>query len=232
MLSQPRLLYSLFINVPSAPVTSRQTEPHPRLTETVLKHLERSWLKPVADHSRMVFDDLLPLVEGWSGPVTLDSGCGTGMSTSALARKNPHALVLGIDKSADRLGRHHDLPGNARLVRMDLEDFWCLASERKWEFERQCFFYPNPWPKPEHRLRRWPFHPVLPLAVACGGIFEVRTNWDIYAQEFAIAFGLLTGIAPATEVWTPKVPETLFEKKYLESGHRLWRWEAAIPSRK
>jgi len=170
------------------------------------------------------------VVRAWSGPMILDTGCGTGMSTVVLARRYPQSLVLGIDKSQARLGKHsEELPANARLIRADLEDFWVLAHAAGWCFERQCFFYPNPWPKPEHRLRRWPFHPVLPVALACGGVFEVRTNWEIYAQEFSLAFGYLTGMIPVIESWRPEVPETLFEKKYLESGHSLWRWESETP---
>lgn len=162
--------------------------------------------------------------------LVLDSGCGTGMSTGFLARRYPGSLVLGVDKSLARLDRRPaGLPDNARLVRMDLEDFWLLAREAGWRFQRQCFYYPNPWPKPEQRLRRWPFHPVLPVALACGGVVEVRTNWEIYAREFAGAFGILTGLTPEVRPWKPEVPETLFEKKYLGSGHELWRWEATVP---
>jgi tRNA G46 methylase TrmB len=216
------------MNDPSAPVTSRQSEPHPRLAETVLKHRANPWLKPIAEHSRQTFASVVSLVAEWPRPLILDAGCGTGMSTSLLADRYPDHLVLGVDKSAARLSRSpEDQPVNARLIRMDLEDFWPLARQEGWRFERQCFFYPNPWPKPEHRLRRWPFHPVLPLAVACGGVFEVRTNWEVYAREFSLAFGLLTGTTPQVTPWRPPVPETLFEKKYLASGHALWRWEAA-----
>jgi tRNA G46 methylase TrmB len=215
---------------PSSPVTSRQTGPHPRLAETVLKHASHPWRKPVARYSLEAFQVLAPVVEAWLGPLILDTGCGTGQSTRVLARRNPEALVLGIDKSLARLGRGSgDLPPNARLVRFDLEDLWPLAHQAGWRFARQCFFYPNPWPKPEQRLRRWAFHPVLPVALACGGTWEVRSNWDVYAQEFAVAFGLLAGITPRVEPWNPPEPETLFEKKYQDSGHSLWRWEAQAP---
>lgn len=214
----------------SSPVTSRQLSPHPRLAETVAKHAAHPWRKPVADHSRRQFDALAPEVRSWGGPLILDTGCGTGHSTAVLAGRYPDCLVLGIDKSADRLAKHADLPANARLVRADLEDFWLLAESAGWTFVRQTFFYPNPWPKPEHRLRRWAFHPVLPSALACGGVWEVRTNWDIYALEFAQAFGILTGVTPKVLPWLPAEPETLFEKKYLASGHALWRWEASVAS--
>lgn len=212
----------------SAPVTSRQTQPHPRLQETVLKHARTVWRRPAAAFSQSAFEALRPWVEEWNGPLILDTGCGTGLSTAVLARRNPSALVLGIDKSVARLDRASgDRPANARLVRMDLEDFWLLAAAAGWRFARQCFYYPNPWPKPEQRLRRWPFHPVLPVALSCGGIWEVRTNWEVYAREFALAFGWLTGRTPTVTSWSPAEPETLFERKYLNSGHPLWRWEAS-----
>ena len=210
----------------SSPVTSRQVEPHPRLVKTVQKHRDYPWRKPVADHSRETFTVLAPRVERWSGPWILDTGCGTGAGTAALALRNPVALVLGIDKSADRLARSAGLPSNALVTRMDLEDFWLLARQAGWKFSLQCFFYPNPWPKPEQRLRRWPFHPVLPTVLACGSAWEVRTNWEVYAQEFSLAYAALTGEQTPVEPWNPEVPDTLFEKKYRESGHSLWRWRS------
>lgn len=209
----------------SSPVTSRQTEPHPRLAETVARHAREPWRKPVADHSRRAFDALGPEVRAWGGRLILDTGCGTGMSTGVLARRHPDCLVIGVDKSEARLAKSGDaLPANAVLVRADLGDVWLLAREAGWSFVRQCFFYPNPWPKPEHRLRRWAFHPALPVALACGGVWELRTNWDVYAQEWALAVGQLSGRLDPVVPWNPEVPETLFEKKYQASGHGLWRW--------
>ncbi len=208
-------------------VESPQTTPHPRLAETVAKHARSLWLKPVAEHSRMAFGVLADAVGSRTSGLILDSGCGTGRSTGLLAERYPQQLVIGIDKSPARLGRVPPLPENAVVARLDLEDFWRLARDAGWSFARQCFYYPNPWPKPEHRLRRWPFHPVFPVIVACGGILELRTNWKIYAQEFAIAVGLLTGVTPEVETWRPAVPQTPFETKYLASGHELWRCETS-----
>lgn len=209
----------------SPEVSSRQATVHPRLKETVLKHAAAPWRKPVADRSRRDFEGLATQVMGIGRPLILDTGCGTGMSTEALAARFPDRLVIGVDKSEFRLEKHRsEGRENALLVRFDLEDFWLLAHEVGWQFERQYFFYPNPWPKPEHRLRRWPFHPVFPMALACGGLWELRTNWAIYAEEFAMAYGLLTGLEASPEPWCPTDPETLFEKKYGESGHQLWRW--------
>jgi tRNA G46 methylase TrmB len=209
---------------PSRPVESTQTVPHPRLAETVAKHAREPWLKPVAEHSRRAFDALADVLRNPRGLV-LDSGCGTGRSTAVLAARYPEYQIIGVDKSPARLGKVPALPENAVVTRIDLEDFWRLAIEEGWTFERQCFYYPNPWPKPEQRLRRWPFHPVFPMILACGGMLELRTNWKVYAEEFAIAVGLLTGTRPAVATWKPEEPETPFETKYLASGHQLWRCE-------
>lgn len=214
----------------SREVLSRQEGPHPRLRETVEKHLTSSWKKPVADHSIRAFEEVAERVQAWNGPLVLDTGCGTGASTANLATRFPKALIIGVDKSQDRLDRRVRLPmTNTIFVRADLEDFWLLAEKQGWKFDLQCFYYPNPWPKPEQRLRRWPFHPVLPTALRCGGIWELRTNWKIYADEFALALEWTTGLKAPVEVWNPLVPETLFEKKYQESDHELWRWVSPGP---
>ncbi len=54
-----------------------------------------------------------------------------------------------------------------------------------------------------------------------GGALELRTNWDIYAQEFAQAAALI-GIKGHIEPFSPDSPMTLFERKYADRGHTLW----------
>jgi hypothetical protein len=55
------------------------------------------------------------------------------------------------------------------------------------------------------------------------GRLELRTNWDIFAQEFAQAAALI-GIKGHTEPFFPDAPMTLFERKYADRGHTLWRF--------
>jgi tRNA G46 methylase TrmB len=217
------------VNQPSQPVTSRQTDPHPRLEETVLKHLAYPWRKPVAAHNLEAFRKLERVVEGWKGQLVLDTGCGTGLSSIALAHRHPEALVLGLDKSLLRLEKHTASIGRYHLERIDLEDFWPLARQAGWKFAVQAFFYPNPWPKPEQRLRRWAFHPVFPDALACGGLWELRTNWEVYALEMARAFAIATGVSSKVTPWCPHEPETLFEAKYLANSQSLYRWTGEVP---
>ena len=97
----------------------------------VQKHLSHTFEKPYSQHTLTVFNSLDEEVKSFSGEVILDACCGVGQSTRILAKRNPDALVIGVDKSANRIERNVDehideslanLP-NVRLVRADLNDF-------------------------------------------------------------------------------------------------------------
>lgn len=114
---------------------------------------------------------------------------------------------------------------NALLLRADLVDFWRLARAADWRLARHYLLYPNPYPKSAHLKKRWHGHPVFPALLALGGELELRSNWSIYVEEFALAVALLRG--REGEI-SPHVPNdgflTPFEQKYFESGQRLWRY--------
>ncbi|RFF26631.1 MULTISPECIES: tRNA (guanosine(46)-N(7))-methyltransferase TrmB [unclassified Wenzhouxiangella] len=208
------------------PQTS-QTGPHRRLEETVLRHLRHAWQSPVHDYSRRAFGELnRSLDSAW--PVVLDSGCGTGVSTVALAQKYPECLVVGIDKSAARLGKSPELPANARLVRADLADLWRLMSEAGCKPAHHYLLYPNPWPKPAHLKRRWHGHPAFPSLLALGGRLELRSNFELYVDEFARALALAGVVDVKVVSFRVDDPISPFERKYLLSGHRLFQLTATL----
>ena len=213
----------------SRSVTSPQQGPHARLEETVRRHMRAPWRRPVAAHTREAFAALDEQIDR-SRPLVLDTGCGTGASSRTLARRHPGAQVIGIDKSADRLARGaaegEDTCGPIPwLVRADLQDFWRLALVADWQPSHQYLLYPNPWPKPSGFGRRWHGHPVLPVILALGGRIELRSNWELYVREFALALGVW-GIDARVDV-LERIPDegplTPFERKYLVSGQRCWR---------
>lgn len=210
----------------SSRITSRQSAPHPRLREVVLRHLETPWRRRPSAAGCAAFESVAPRVA--SARLILDAGCGTGASTFELARHHAGSLVLGVDKSATRLETGQRLidagaaPPNAVLLRCDLVDFWQLAAHAGLRFAGQFLLYPNPWPKPEHLRRRWHAHPVLPSILALGGTLELRTNWRVYAEEFAEALALC-GRDAGFEEFNAAMPLTPFERKYAASGHSLWR---------
>jgi len=206
---------------------SSQTGPHRRLEKTVLRHLRHGWRSPVHDYSRRAFAELVQSC-GAERSFVLDSGCGTGASTVALAHKHPECLVVGIDRSRVRLDKAPELPVNARLVRAELADFWRLAVEAGWQPLHHYLLYPNPWPKPAHLKRRWHAHPVFPHLLALGGRLELRSNFKLYVEEFALALAL-AGVDDVKVVsFQADEPISPFEYKYLLSGHHLFQLTAIL----
>ena len=181
--------------------------------------------------------------------VVLDSGCGTGESTFHIAKRFPDMPVIGIDKSAARLERNpagkdsgetstakmssakdsvKDVPANAFWIRAELLDFWRLALDEvdagRWRIPYHALYYPNPWPKQSEATRRFHLHPIFPTFLALGQTTELRTNWEIYAREFAEAARILSpGTAATCEAFDPEQPITAFERKYKEARQQLWR---------
>lgn len=203
-------------------VRSSQTNPSPRLLERVQKHACSEWQRPLAWHGEQAWERLC----SWrlpTRPLILDLGCGRGDAARELAALFPESQVLGIDKSAFRLRDAGEATERLLLMRADIEDLIPLMKRAGWRAERVYVLYPNPWPKPRQAKRRWPHHPVFPLLLALGPV-EMRTNWEVYAQEWALAAESLGyGVQGPHRLDGPGRPTSAFEKKYLASGHLLWR---------
>lgn len=223
----------MFANSPA--IESSQHGAHPRLAEIVVRHLREPYRRVPSDAGRRAFDSIVERLA--AAPFVFDAGCGTGASTLALAREFPDHLVLGVDKSIARLGIGQRLlaqanaPTNAQLLHCELVDFWQLAAAAKLRCSHQFLLYPNPWPKPEHVMRRWHAHPVLPALLALGGEIELRTNWRVYAQEFVLAMAAARREAQLERLPVAQTSLTPFERKYAASGHMLWRGIAQAPGR-
>jgi tRNA G46 methylase TrmB len=215
-------------------ISSAQSGVHEHLATIVARHAGSEFRKPVLHHNRAAFDESMAAWRAAGAPpLILDSGCGVGLSTRHLAAQFPDHFVIGVDQSADRLTRNTQwegpLPENFFCVRAELADYWRLLSESGVRPARHYLLYPNPWPKIGQLARRWHGHAVFPVIVALGGELECRSNWRIYIEEFAAALTQLSGQRVACEAYAPAVPITPFEKKYLASGHSLWRCQAPLP---
>lgn len=216
---------------PSRPVVTNQPGPHHDLARRVSRGLTHPLRKPIARHTQEAFASVTQWYERQTGPLILDAGCGVGLSTRQLAEKFPDHTVIGVDRSEDRLTRAHgELPANARLVRADLVDFWRLALASSWQPQRHYVLYPNPYPKSVHLKMRWHGHPVFPVIPALGGRLELRSNWRLYVEEFALALRQATGVKAAVEAFDAHgEPLTPFEDKYQRSGQSLWRLVVELP---
>lgn len=159
-------------------------------------------------------------------PLIVDSGCGTGRSTRMLAVANPNAIVIGLDRSMQRLRKggggsgcgggdsatSEIMPSNALLVRAEMASFWRLMLQQDVDIsrrvgvnshlaasriERHFVLYPNPYPKSSRLNLRWHGHPVLPVLLGLGGSLELRSNWRVYLEEMQQATLLLAEHASA-----------------------------------
>lgn len=223
------------------PIADHTREAFAQVEEFVRKFYEARNAAPIPAQGR---DDMVygvTATETAPVAVILDSGCGTGESTIHIAHRFPIIPVIGIDKSCARLNKAgnpsqtagEDVPANAFWIRAELLDFWRLALDYvksgKWTIPYHAVYYPNPWPKQSEATRRFHMHPIFPTFLALGETIELRTNWEIYAREFAEAARIVyeeravAGMTIKCESFDPEKPETAFERKYKEARQKLWR---------
>jgi tRNA (guanine-N7-)-methyltransferase len=207
-------------------VTSSQTAPHGNLYKVVRKHLAHSYLKPLSKYVDEDVSKVLKTIEAAQRPVLLDSGCGTGESTLFLGRQNPSCLIIGIDKSAVRMQKalKKVRPENVIFLRTDQFNFWRTARMRELTFEKHFLYYPNPWPKKDHLMRRIHGHPAFSDLLWISKKMIIRSNWRLFLEEFAIAFEAATNKRGTIMQISAVEPVTLFEKKFLTSGHDLYEF--------
>ncbi|WP_096087717.1 tRNA (guanine(46)-N(7))-methyltransferase TrmB [Agaribacterium haliotis] len=212
----------------SKEISSAQQAPHKRLIDDLERHLAAPYQKPLQTHNLEAFEQLLKHINSNKyEQLILDSCCGTGLSSRALANNNPGALVIGIDRSLKRLNTESlnagELPENCLLLRANCEDIWRLCEREGLVFKQHFLLYPNPYPKTEHLKRRWHGHPVFPLLPKLAQKTELRSNWRIYLEEFELCWRHLGAGETQLNELAVQEPLTLFERKYLNSGQALYQ---------
>lgn len=215
----------------SSPVRSGQKLADPAIAERMQRRALSVYQRPIAEHSERAFSALAEWRQAHLGEMVLDTGCGNGESSLALSERYPDAWIVGIDKTLDRLAKRGYRPDNGPVhmdqrccfLLADLVDLWRLMAAAGWRFRKQYVLYPNPWPKPAQRLRRWPLHPVWPDLLQMSDQIELRTNWSVYAEEFEQSLNLSGWASERTQLAKQDRPITPFEAKYQASEHTLWQ---------
>jgi tRNA (guanine-N7-)-methyltransferase len=179
----------------------------------------------------------LPQWFGRQAPVVLEIGCGTGISTLAMAIDEPHLDVVAVEVyrrglaqllgAIDRTAKTDHPVTNIRLIRGDgldvLEHFFGTAS-----LTGVRVFFPDPWPKARHHKRRL----LQPETVALiadrlvpGGILHAATDHAGYAEqivEVGDAEPLLQRVSADSRLpISVRRPETKYEGKGLEAGRDI-----------
>nr|WP_252736333.1 tRNA (guanine-N(7)-)-methyltransferase [Aestuariibacter sp. A3R04] len=206
-------------------VISNQQGIHEKLDTLVERYKNTENKRPVSDHTKAAFDEVLTWLGNWQGDIVLDSCCGVGESTANLARQFPDCKVIGLDKSAFRVGKHeHYQSGedNYAVFRADVNDFWRLAQTQSWSIKKHFLLYPNPYPKSSQIQKRWYASAAMVDLMALCPHIEVRSNWLLYLMEFSQAvrhYGLQGNMRELRSA----APMTPFERKYQASGQPCWQ---------
>lgn len=213
----------------SRKISSNQPGLHPRLAELVQRHLDHPDQSPAHPHSISAYQQLLKVRSAYPGPLVLDSFCGTGHSTRLLAKRHPQQLVVGIDKSANRLARHQgEQAENYLLLQARCEDIWHALAQDGEALSHHYILYPNPWPKSAHLQRRVHGQAAFPTLLQLGGRLELRSNWQTYVEEFGVAVHLAGHAGYVSQVSEEGADISLFERKYRQSGHALWCYKVSL----
>ena len=220
----------------SRSVSSNQQGIHKDLQSVVSKHLNTEFKKPYAGFSEQTFEQLNYAVNQYiehnvSATVILDSCCGVAESSYQLALANPQSLVIGIDKSENRLdkqdGYQQQKLKNLLVVRGDLNDLWRMIAASDWPISDHYLLYPNPWPKSKHLGRRWHGAPVFKYMLKLGTRLTVRSNWPIYVDEFQQALRI-AGVETKVYQYHSEEAMTPFERKYWLSGQKSYQLVAEL----
>jgi tRNA G46 methylase TrmB len=206
-------------------ITTNQIGIHQNLHKVVSRQLANVSQKPLSAHTQQAFQDVMSWLGDWNGDLILDSCCGVGESTVNIARQHPNARVIGIDKSALRTEKHLAYAStleNYVVLRADLNDFLKLLVLNDKKLTKHYLLYPNPYPKSAHLQRRWYATSALKDILSLGGVLEVRSNWQLYIQEFSAALDI-ANVSNQVSVFTSDRAITPFERKYWQSGQSSWQ---------
>ncbi|WP_339719234.1 SAM-dependent methyltransferase [uncultured Paraglaciecola sp.] len=209
----------------SRSISTNQVGVHQNLHKVVSRQLASVSQKPLSEHTQQAFQQAINWLGDWQGELILDSCCGVGESTVNIAQAHPNARVIGIDKSALRTDKHQAYANtleNYLVLRADLKDFLRLLVIHQKKLSKHYLLYPNPYPKSAHLQRRWYACSALKDILSLGGTLEVRSNWQLYIQEFSAAL-CIANISNQFSEFASDKAITPFERKYWQSGQSSWQ---------
>lgn len=122
--------------------------------------------------------------------IWLEIGAGSGWFITELARRNPDAHCIAIERCrlrGQRLVRKTTRSGLANLSGFRGNAIpTLLHGIPEGRLDRVYILYPCPWPKNAHRKNRWYLHPVMPHLVAAlkpGGRLVWASDQRFYIDE-------------------------------------------------
>jgi tRNA (guanine-N7-)-methyltransferase len=190
----------------------------------------------------------LDLVPDWrarpgapAGALELEIGAGHGGFALAFARARPERVLVAIEQRrsfAEAIRHQAERRGHANLVVVH-GDARILAPRlfRAGSLAAVHVHFPDPWWKRRHHRRRLVddrMSILLLRLLAPGGLLDFRTDVERYALEAVarleeIGFRNEAGGGAFSEAPPGEIPSTR-EKRYLETGQRVWRLRLRRPA--
>lgn len=166
--------------------------------------------------------------------LALEIGSGNGLHSLKFSHRNPEWFLFSLERTALKSKRFFELQKkfprskeNLYYIRADglnviTHDF----PER--HLDKIFLLYPNPYVKAKQANLRWhnmSFFPFLLQRLKSRGEIELRTNLKWYADEFRERATREHGLHLQSDEILPArhLPDTTFEKKYLERGETCLR---------
>lgn len=169
---------------------------------------------------------------GRAAPKILEIGFGMGETTAAIAQQHPECDYLGVEVHTPGVGSLL-----ARVAELRLENIRIVQHDAV-EVLRQMIgpgtldgvhiYFPDPWPKKRHHKRRLlqaPFVALLASKMKRGAVVHACTDWEDYAAQMLQVFSAEAMLANTASGFADRPdarPQTKFERRGLDLGHRVW----------
>ena len=165
-------------------------------------------------------------------PLTVEIGFGMGRSLVQMAKANPERNYVGIEVHIPGIAQCVYEAGEAGVENLRVLDADAIQVLREMpdnSIDTVQLYFPDPWQKKRHFKRRFVAHERMELVeqkLVLGGTFHSATDWEPYAEWMLDVLDnrpRLENMAgkgnsyPRPE-WRPL---TKFEKRGLESGHKI-----------
>jgi tRNA (guanine-N7-)-methyltransferase len=178
---------------------------------------------------------------GRRAPQVVEIGFGDGEALLARCLAHPDEDHLGIEVHRPGVGRllHEAAKAGVTNLRVSTHDAVEVLGHQVADgtLARVCLYFPDPWPKKRHHKRRIvqpAFVALVARKLAPGGVFQLATDWEPYAQhmlEVLTASPALVNAHP-TGPWAPRPatrPLTRFERRGQRLGHGVFDLEFQRP---
>ena len=169
---------------------------------------------------------------GRAAPKILEIGFGMGETTAAIAQRHPENDYLGVEVHTPGVGsllaRIAELHlANVRVIQHDAVEV-LQAMIAPAALEGVHIFFPDPWPKKRHHKRRLIQPPLVSLLASrmkSGAILHACTDWEDYARQMLEVLSAETTLRNTASGYADRPdtrPQTKFERRGLNLGHRVW----------